>query len=419
MMYADLLIYSAQLMATLRGYSDRPACGEGMSEIGLIEDGAVAIREGKIVAVGTTEEVRAGGWAGPDTRQISALGKVVTPGFVDPHTHVLYAGSRENELSLKLKGVPYLEILKQGGGILSTVRSTKLATDEEIKAQTSRRLRTMLSMGTTTVEAKSGYGLMVDDELRALRLIHELDGEQAVDLVPTFMGAHAVPPGYSEEAFTNYIVDVMLPQVAVEDLAEFCDVFCEPGVFSLESSERILVKAKELNFKLKMHADELASAGGAELAAKLGVISADHLLQASDEGIAALARQGVIAVLLPATSFNLAKNSYARAREMIRAGVPVALATDSNPGSSPTESMPLVITLACLYLRLTPEEALAGCTINAAHAIGRANQVGSLEVGKQGDVLILDIPNLNYLPYHFGSNPVETVVKRGEVVWGG
>ncbi|WP_345788572.1 imidazolonepropionase [Desulfosporosinus lacus] len=418
MMYADLLIHSAQLMATLRGYSDGPACGEGMSEIGLIEDGAVAIREGKIVAVGTTEEVRAGGWAGPDTRQISALGKVVTPGFVDPHTHVLYAGSRENELSLKLKGVPYLEILKQGGGILSTVRSTKLATDEEIKAQTSRRLRTMLSMGTTTVEAKSGYGLMVEEELRALRLIHELDGEQAVDLVSTFMGAHAVPPGYSEEEFTNYIVDVMLPQVAVEDLAEFCDVFCEPGVFSLESSERILVKAKELNFKLKMHADELASAGGAELAAKLGVISADHLLQASDEGIAALARQGVIAVLLPATSFNLAKNSYARAREMIRAGVPVALATDSNPGSSPTESMPLVITLACLYLRLTPEEALAGCTINAAHAIGRANQVGSLEVGKQGDVLILDIPNLNYLPYHFGSNPVETVIKRGKVVWG-
>ncbi|WP_363319164.1 imidazolonepropionase [Desulfosporosinus sp.] len=418
MMYADLLIHSAQLMATLRGYSDGPACGEGMSEIGLIEDGAVAIREGKIVAVGTTEEVRAGGWAGPDTRQISALGKVVTPGFVDPHTHVLYAGSRENELSLKLKGVPYLEILKQGGGILSTVRSTKLATDEEIKAQTSRRLRTMLSMGTTTVEAKSGYGLMVDEELRALRLIHELDGEQAVDLVPTFMGAHAVPPGYSEEEFTNYIVDVMLPQVAVEDLAEFCDVFCEPGVFSLESSERILVKAKELNFKLKMHADELASAGGAELAAKLGVISADHLLQASDEGITALARQGVIAVLLPATSFNLAKNSYARAREMIRAGVPVALATDSNPGSSPTESMPLVITLACLYLRLTPEEALAGCTINAAHAIGRANQVGSLEVWKQGDVLILDIPNLNYLPYHFGSNPVETVIKRGKVVWG-
>ncbi|KJS83059.1 MAG: imidazolonepropionase [Desulfosporosinus sp. BICA1-9] len=403
-------------MATMRGYTERPACGEGMSEIGLIEDGAVAIRDGKIIAVGTTEEVRAGGWVGPDTMQISAKGKVVTPGFVDPHTHVLYAGSRENELSLKLKGVPYLEILKQGGGILSTVRSTKQATDEEIKAQTKRRLQTMLSMGTTTVEAKSGYGLMVEDEIRALRLIRELDREQVLDLVPTFMGAHAVPPGYSEEEFTNYVIEDMLPKIAAEGLAEFCDVFCEPGVFSLESSERILLKAKELNLKLKMHADELDSAGGAELAAKLGVISADHLLQASDDGIAALARQGVIAVLLPGTSFNLAKNSYARARAMVLAGVPVALATDSNPGSSPTESMPLILTLACLYLRLTPEEALMAATINSAHAIDRADQVGSLEVGKLGDVLILDIPNLNYLPYHFGSNPVEMVIKRGTVV---
>jgi len=417
-LYADLLIHSAQMMVTMKGFSDGPACGKDMSKVGLIEDGAVAVREGKIVAVGTTEELRGGGWVGSATNEISAKGKVVTPGFVDPHTHVLYAGSRENELSLKLKGVPYLEILKQGGGILSTVRSTKQATDEEIKVQTSRRLQTMLSLGTTTAEVKSGYGLMVEEELRALRLIRELDGSQAIDLVPTFMGAHAVPQGYSEVEFTNYIIDEMLPLISTEGLAEFCDVFCEPGVFSLDSSERILVKAQQLNLKLKMHADELASAGGAELAAKLGVVSADHLLQASDEGIAALARQGVIAVLLPATSFNLAKNSYARARDMISAGVPIALATDSNPGSSPTESMPLVITIACLYLRLTPEEALIGATINAAHAIGRANQVGSLEVGKQGDVLILDIPNLNYLPYHFGSNPVKTVIKRGTVVWG-
>ena len=417
MSYADLLIHSADRMVTMKGYSERPACGESMSDIGLIEDGAVAMREGKIVAVGTTVEVQAGGWVGPDTVQISAKGRVVTPGFVDPHTHVLYAGSRENELSLKLKGVPYLEILKQGGGIHSTVRSTKQATDEEIKAQTSRRLGTMLSLGTTTVEVKSGYGLTSDEELRALRLIKELDREQVIDLVPTFMGAHAVPSEYSEGAFTDYIIEEMLPQVAAEGLAEFCDVFCEPGVFSVDSSERILVKAKELKLKLKMHADELDSAGGAELAAKLGVISADHLLQASDEGIAALAKQGVIAVLLPATSFNLAKNSYARAREMIRAGVPLALATDSNPGSSPTESMPLVLTLACLYLRLTPEEAIMAATINAAHAIGRADQVGSLEVGKEGDVLILDIPNLNYLPYHFGNNPVGKVIKRGKIVW--
>jgi len=416
-LYADLLIHSAYMMATMKGHSECPARGEGMSEIGLIKDGAVAIREGLIVAVGTTEEVLAGGWVGPETRRISARDKVVTPGFVDPHTHVIYAGSRENELSLKLKGVPYLEILKQGGGIHSTVRSTKQASDEEIKAQTSRRLQTMLSLGTTTAEVKSGYGLTLDEEIRSLRLIKELDSEQVIDLVSTFMGAHAVPPGYSEEEFTNYIIDNVLPQIATQDLAEFCDVFCEPGVFSINSSERILVKAKQLRFKLKIHADELAAAGGAELAAKLSVTSADHLLQASDEGIAALAKQGVIAVLLPATSFNLAKNVYARAREMIRAGVPVALATDSNPGSSPTESMPFVLTLACLYLRLTPEEALTAATINAAHAVDRAAQVGSLEVGKQGDVLILDIPNLDYLPYHFGSNPVGTVIKRGIVVW--
>ncbi|WP_407306995.1 imidazolonepropionase [Desulfosporosinus sp. SB140] len=417
MKYADLLIHSAAALVTMAGHSDKPACGEKMSEIGLIENGAVAVCEGKIVAVGLSEDILAGGWAGPDTVQINAMGKVVAPGFVDPHTHVIYAGSREHELSLKLKGVPYLEILKQGGGILSTVRSTKQATDEELKAQTSRRLKTMLSLGTTTAEVKSGYGLTLEEELRALHLIKELDNEQAVDLVPTFMGAHAVPPGYSEEEFTNVVVDDMLPQVASSVLAEFCDVFCEPGVFSVQSSEKILRKAKELNLKLKIHADELDSAGGAELGAKLGVTSADHLLQASDEGIAALADQGVIAVLLPATSFNLAKNSYARARAMIQAGVPVALATDSNPGSSPTESMPLVLTLACLYLRLTPEEAMTAATINAAHAVGRADRVGSLEVGKQGDILVLDVPNLNYLPYHFGNNPVDLVIKRGKIAW--
>lgn len=417
MPYADLLIHSARMMLTMRGCSGSPARGERMSEIGLIEDGALAIQGETIAAVGTTEEILAGGWVGPETKQLAAKGKVVAPGFVDPHTHVLYAGSREDELSLKLKGVPYLEILKQGGGILSTVRSTRQASDDDIKEQTKRRLKTMLSLGTTTAEVKSGYGLTLAEELRALRLIKELQDEQPLDLVPTFMGAHAVPEGYTEEEFTEHIIEDMLPQIAAQKAADFCDVFCEPGVFGISSSEQILRKAQQLKLKLKIHADELAVAGGAELAARLRVTSADHLLQASDEGIAALAGQGIIAVLLPATSFNLAKNTYARAREMIRAGVPVALATDSNPGSSPTESMPLVLTLACLYLRLTPEEALTAATINAAHAIGRADKIGSLEAGKQGDVLILDIPNLNYLPYHFGSNPVETVVKRGKVVY--
>lgn len=414
---ADLLIHSARYLVTMAGHSERPARGKEMSEIGLIEDGAVAIHNGKIVAAGSTAEVEASGWIGPDTKRLDASGRVVTPGFVDPHTHALYAGSRENELALKLAGVSYLEILKQGGGILSTVRSTTQATDEEIKIQTLKRLNTMLSFGTTTVEIKSGYGLSVEEELRALRLIKELDREAVQDIIPTFMGAHAVPPGWSEETYSKEVIEKMLPLVVKQGLAEFCDVFCEPGVFEIDSSAKILMKAKELGLKLKIHADELESSGGAELGAKLGVTSAEHLLQTSDEGIRALSESGAVAVILPATSFNLAKNTYARAKDMLEAGVPLALSTDSNPGSSPTESMPLVLTLASLYLRLTPEQALTAATINAAHAVGRADWVGSLETGKQGDVLILDVPNLVYLPYHFGSNPVHTVVKRGVPVW--
>lgn len=413
---ADLFIHSANYLATVAGHSDKPAQGKEMANAGLIEDGAVAIHEGKIVAVGKTSEVKESGWIGSTTQSIDARGKLVAPGFVDPHTHALYAGSREHELSLKIKGVPYLEILKQGGGILSTVRNTTQASDEEIKAQTLKRLRTMLCLGTTTAEIKSGYGLSLQEELRALRLIHELNNEQPVDLVATFMGAHAVPPEYTEETFTDWLISDVLHKVAQENLADYCDVFCEPGVFSVESSERILLEARKQGFKLKIHADELESAGGAELAGRLQAVSAEHLLQASDAGISAMAENHVIGVILPATSFNLAKNTYARARDMISQGMAIALATDCNPGSSPTESMPLVLTLASLYLRLTPEEALTAATINAAHAIGRADTVGSLEVGKQGDVLILDVPNLDYLPYHFGVNPVETVIKKGKLV---
>ncbi|MDR3541590.1 MAG: imidazolonepropionase [Desulfosporosinus sp.] len=413
---ADLFIHSANYLATVGGHSAKPACGQEMAGVGLIEAGAVAIYEGKIVAVGSTTELEHSGWIGPSTEQIDAQGKLVTPGFVDPHTHALYAGSREHELSLKIKGASYLEILKLGGGILSTVRQTIQATDEEIKAQTLKRLKSMLGSGTTTAEVKSGYGLSLQEELRALKLINELNDQQPVDLIPTFMGAHAVPPDYSEETYTEWVIQEMLPRVAKENLAEYCDVFCEPGVFSLKSSERILQAAQNYGLKLKIHADELESAGGAELAGRLRVVSAEHLLKASDEGISALAANGVIGVLLPATSFNLAKNSYARARDMIEKGMALALATDCNPGSSPTESMPLVLTLACLYLHMSPEEALIAATINAAHAVGKADRVGSIEVGKQGDVLILDVPNLDYLPYHFGVNPVETVIKSGKLV---
>lgn len=416
MPFADLFIHSANYLATVGGYSAKPAQGKEMANAGLIEDGALAIYEGKIVAVGKTSEVEESGWVGSATQSINVRGKFVAPGFVDPHTHALYAGSREHELSLKIKGVPYLEILKQGGGILSTVRHTTQASDEDLKAQTMKRLRTMLRLGTTTAEIKSGYGLSLNEELRALRLIHELNAEQPIDLVATFMGAHAVPPEHSEETFTEWLISDALPRVAQENLAEYCDVFCEPGVFSVASSERILREARQQGFKLKIHADELESAGGAELAGRLPVVSAEHLLQASDEGISAMAGNNVIGVILPATSFNLAKNTYARARDMLGKGMAIALATDCNPGSSPTESMPFVLTLACLYLRLTPEEALTAATINAAHALGRADMVGSLEVGKRGDVLILDVPNIAYLPYHFGVNPVETVIKNGKIV---
>ncbi len=413
---ADLVIHSAH-MVTMAGHTSRPAIGKEMSKVGLIENGAIAIKDGVIVAVCTTKEIEASHWVSPETKKIDAAGKLVTPGFVDPHTHVLYGGSRENELAMKIAGVPYLEILKQGGGILSTVRSTTQAKDREIKNQTKRRLETMLSMGTTTVEIKSGYGLTLSEELRALRLMKELEEEVPLDIVRTFMGAHAVPPGYDEDDFSQLIIEEMLPRVETEKCAEFCDVFCEPSVFNAKNSERILLKAKELGFKIKLHADELESASGAELAARIGAVSADHLLQVSDQGINDMAREGVIAVLLPATSFNLAKNVYAPGRKMIDSGVPVALSTDSNPGSSPTESMPFVLTLACLYLRLSPEEALTAATINAAHAVCRAESVGSLEVGKKGDVIIFDAPNLNFIPYRFGYNPVLTVIKEGRLVF--
>lgn len=415
---AQLLIHSGTV-ATLAGHSENPARGEQMSRIGLIENGSVAVGEGRILAVGTSAQLEKEGWSGPETKYLDATGKVVTPGFVDSHTHALYAGSREHELGLKLAGMPYLEILKQGGGILSTVRVTTAASDEQVKAQTRKRLQTMLSFGTTTLEIKTGYGLSLDEELRALRLIQELKAEAAQDLIPTFMGAHAVPPGYTEADYTSQVVEQMLPHVAEQGIAEFCDVFCEKGVFGLASSTRILNQARELGLKLKIHADELESFGGAELAAQLGVTSAEHLLQASELGIEAMAEKGIIAVILPATSFNLAKNTYAPAQRMLQAGVPIALATDCNPGSSPTESLPLVLTLACLYLKLSPEQALTAVTINAAHALGRAKDIGSLEPGKAADILLLDVPNLDYLPYHFGANPVHTVIKRGKVVWTG
>ncbi|KQX46750.1 MULTISPECIES: imidazolonepropionase [unclassified Paenibacillus] len=413
----DLLIHNIGTLITMQG-TQEPRRGGEMSEVAAVRSGAVAIKDGIIVAAGTEEEVLAqiGEW--PVTQKHDAEGKLVTPGLIDPHTHLVHGGSRENELALKLKGASYLEILAQGGGILSTVRSTRQASEEELYVKAKKSLDTMLSYGVTTAEAKSGYGLTLDDELKQLRVTRKLNQEHPVDLVSTFMGAHMVPEEYKgrSQEFVQLIIEEMLPEVKRQGLAEFCDVFCEHGVFSVEESEQILLAAKAMGFGLKIHADEIEPMGGAQLAGKLGCISAEHLIAASDEGLEAMQRAGVIAVCLPATSFNLRLKHHARARRMIEMGLPVALSTDYNPGSSPTESMQLVMTLGCLNLGMTPEEVLTAVTINAAHAIGKADEIGSLEAGKQADLVIFNADNLAYLPYHFGINHVHSVFKQGKMV---
>lgn len=413
----DLFIYNIGSLITMKG-SSSPRAGAEQSEVGAFQNGAIAIQGDKVVAVGREEEVRDAIQGFQVVQEIDAEGRLVTPGLVDPHTHLVHGGSREHELALKLKGVPYLEILAQGGGILNTVEATRKATEEELYLQAKRSLDQLLIFGATTVEAKSGYGLTLEDEIKQLRVAKHLHETHPVDLVATFMGAHAVPVEYKgkSQEYVDLVIHEMLPAINQLGLAEFCDVFCEHGVFSVEESRQILLAAKELGFKLKIHADEIESIGGAELAGELGCISAEHLLATDDRGIEALRQAGTIAVCLPATSFNLRLQTHARARDMIERGVPVALSTDYNPGSSPTESLQLVMTLACLNLRMTPEEVITAMTINAAHAIGKADIIGSLEVGKQADIVLYDATNLAYLPYHFGINHVHTVVKKGKVV---
>ncbi|QSF45890.1 imidazolonepropionase [Paenibacillus tianjinensis] len=413
-------IHGAAQIATLAGASTRPKTGKEMEDIGLIEDGGIVIEDGIVVFVGTSGEasryVEEHAGDKPVT-VLSAAGKTVTPGLIDPHTHIVFAGSREFELNLRLQGAKYLDILQEGGGILYTTERTREATEEQLMVETVRRLDRFLAHGVTTVEAKSGYGLRLSDELKLLRVAHRLNAAHPVELVSTFMGAHAVPAEYKgdADAFVRLVIRDMIPAVAREGLAEFCDVFCEEGVFTVEQSRDILEAGKRWGLKPKIHADELVSCGGAELAAELGAVSADHLLHASKEGIRQMAEQGVIAVLLPGTAFFLMAPP-ADARAMITAGVPVALSTDRNPGSSPTESLPFIMNLACLTMRMTPAEVLTACTINAAHAIGRAASIGSIEVGKQADLVMFDAPNYLYLQYHYAVNLTDTVFKKGEIV---
>lgn len=411
--------HAAQL-ATIAQNSTGPRIKEEMNELSIIEDGSVWIENGVIQAVGTTTELEAEFKDRAHEADITdATGHLVTPGLVDPHTHIAYGGSREREFEMRLEGATYMDIMNAGGGIHATTRMTREATEDELVEQTKKRLDSFLKHGVTTAEGKSGYGLDLENELKQLRVMKRLQEEHSIDLVPTFMGAHAVPIDYKgrEDEFVDLIINEMLPAVAEEKLAVFNDVFCEVGVFTPEQSERILEAGKKYGLTPKIHADEIEPYGGAELAAKVGAISAEHLLKASDAGIKAMADAGTIACLLPATALFL-REQAAQGRKMIDAGVPVAISTDCNPGSSPTTSMPLVMNLACISMRLTPAEALTAATYNAAYAIQMEHKTGSLEVGKQGDVVLWNIANYQELQYLFGVNHVKTVWKKGVKVVG-
>ena len=410
----ELLIENADEVVTLRGGSQKPLLGEQMKNLEIINNGSVAVNEGKIVAVGKTREIKAKFEA---KEKVDAEGKVVLPGFVDPHTHLVFAGSREEEFEMRIQGSTYMEILERGGGILKTVRETRKAGRDELLESCKKTLDTMLEHGTTTVEAKSGYGLTTTDEVKCLEVMKVLNEKHPIDIVPTFLGAHAVPLEYKNNAdeYVRLMINEMIPEVASRRLAEFCDVFCEKGVFDLRQSGKILLRGKEQGLTPKLHADEMTRLGGAELAAEAGAISASHLLFASDNGLRAMAKQGVMAILLPGASFSLMTGRYADARKMISWGVGVALGTDYNP-SCWIESQQIVIALACHQMRLTPSEAITAATINAAHAINRAHTVGSLEAGKKADIAILDVPNHRFLGYRFGTNLIDKVIKDGKLV---
>lgn len=405
----SLLIHNIGLLATPLGFEAK--AGKEQGDIIFLENAYIFVRDGLIEKIGQGK---------PDEyadQLINAEGCLVTPGLVDAHTHLVFGGWREHELPLKLEGVPYLDILAQGGGILSTVRATRAATREELKNKALKILSGMLRHGTTTCEAKSGYGLNLETELKQLRTVKDLNKAQPIRLVSTFMGAHALPEeyGYDRESYIDLLIDQMLPKVAEEKLAEFCDIFCESGVFSADEARSVLKAAQMLGLGAKIHADEINAIGGSELAGELGAVSAEHLIAATDEGIAAMARSGVIACLLPATSFYLGK-PYARARDMMAQGVPVCLATDFNPGSCPSFNLQLAMNLACWHYRLLPGEVLTGVTLNAAAAIGLQKEIGTLEPGKRADIVLWDAGNLDYIFYRFGENLVRMVIKDGLLV---
>lgn len=411
-MKALAVLHAAQLV-TLAGPA-RPRVGAELGEVAVIADGGMLVRDGVIVSVGPSDGIAK--QMADDAEVVDATGRVVLPGFVDAHAHPVFGGNRVDEFEMRARGAGYEEIAAAGGGIRSTVRKTRAAGEDELKAQALRHARWFLQCGTTTAEAKSGYGLSLADELKILRVIRDLAAETPVEFVPTFLGAHAFPEEYADDpqCYVELVVNEMLPAVAEEGLAEYCDIFCERGYFDLETARGILSAAQKLGLGLRMHVDQLTNSGGAHLAAELSAATADHLEQTEDDGIAALQAAKVQPVLLPGSVYALGKTRYPRARAMIEAGLGVVLATDFNPGSSPTPSMPMILSLAATQMKMTPAEGVTAATINAAYSLGRGDKIGSLEPGKKANFAIFDCEDYRELAYFFGMPQTHSVYIGGE-----
>lgn len=404
-----LAVLHASQLVTLAG-PQRPRVGPELSELGIIRDGGLLVRDGKIELVGTSAEIES---KAGDAEIIDAGGKVVLPGFVDAHTHLVFGGNRLDDFERRARGETYEQIAKAGGGIWSTVEKTRAASESDLVVQARKHAEWFLRCGTTTVESKSGYGLTLDDELKILRVMRRLNEETPLEIVPTFLGAHAVPRDTRRDEYVEEVINEMLPRVTTDNLAEFCDVFCEHGYFDIEQSRRILNAAKRVGLKLRIHADQLTNSGAARLAAELKSTTADHLEKIDQQGITALSAAHVQPVLLPGSVYALGSNGYPPAQQMISAGLAVVIATDFNPGSSPTASMPMVLSLACTQMKMSPAEAISAATINPAHSLGRGDEIGSLERGKRGNFSIFDCEDYREIAYWFGMPQTYSVYVKG------